>query len=170
MVDPLFFEFVVLVHSSAIGLGVGASTLAITGFVTALGNDGKIDVSERRMMGVIYLSLRIAMALILMASLILYWIDPLFFGWFSMPMWILIGVLYGNAFLMTKHWISSKVGPAIQAGTWYTLGFLITIFVFDLAQLSFNDFLVFYAVDLVGAILIVNGCLVYLKNKRSRKK
>lgn len=158
----------VLVHSSAIALGVGASTIAIAGFLTAIG-DGKFDKSERRIMGVVYLSLRIAMVLIVLCTIAIMVLMHDFFGEFTMPLWILTVVLYVNAFLMTKHWISSKLGPAIQAGTWYTLGFLITAYVFDLFLLTPMISTYFYGATLVLAIVIVNACIKYLAWKRGKK-
>lgn len=166
----VFFAFMVVAHSSAIGLGVGASTLAIAGFLTALGNDGKIDTSERRVMGAIYFSLRMAMAMIVLCSLIIWFIDPQFFGLFTVPMWIMVGVLFVNAFLMTKHWITPKLGPAIQAGTWYTLGFLITIYIFDFYPLTMSLFWSFYIADLVLAVIIVLLCMKYLTWRRSKRQ
>ena len=162
----LLFIALVMIHSSAIALGVGSSTLAITGFIVAL-LDGDFDASERRIMGVIYTSLRVAMGMIFVSSLLIMILQPGFFGWFTVPLWVMTAVLFVNAFLMTKHWIPKSLGPAIQAGTWYTLGFVITAYVFDLFELSMLGFAEFYAVDLIIAILIVNGCLRYLQAKRS---
>ena len=162
-----FLIGLILVHSSAIALGVGASTIAIAGFLTAIA-DNKFDDSERRIMGVVYFSLRVAMVLIVLFSLLVMWLEPGFFGWFTVPMWIMTAVLYINAVLMTKHWISGKLGPAIQAGTWYTLGFLITIYVFDLSVLTLTGFGIFFVIDLLLAILIVNGCMKYLAWKRRK--
>lgn len=157
----------VLVHSSAIALGVGASTIAIAGFLTAIA-DNTFDESERRIMGVVYFSLRVAMALIVLFSLLIMWLHPDFFGWFTVPLWIMTAVLFLNAFLMTKHWISTKLGPAIQAGTWYTLGFIITIYVFKLSVLTLMEFIYFFIIDLVLAIAIVNGCIQYLSWRRKK--
>lgn len=163
----LLFIALALVHSSAVALGVGASTIAIAGFLTAIA-DNEFDESERRIMGVVYLSLRIAMVLIVAMTLLMMWMRPEFFGWFTAPLWIMTAVLYLNAVLMTKHWISPKLGPAIQAGTWYTLGFIVTLYFFDLSVLTLTEFGVFFVVDLILAILIVNGCMRYLAWRRSR--
>jgi len=163
----LIFISLILLHSSAIALGVGSSTIAIAGFLTAIG-DGTFDPSERRIMGVVYLSLRIAMISIVIISALIWLMDANFFGTFTMPMWVMTAILFVNAYLMTKHWISPKIGPAIQAGTWYTLGFVITIYVFDLAPITPILFFVFYIIDLVLAIAIVNGCMKYLKWRRTR--
>jgi len=155
----------VIIHSSMIGLGIGASTIAITGFVVAL-MDGEFDASERNMMGVVYLSLRIAMVGIVLSSIAVWLLQRDFFGTVTMPMWVLIGVLFVNAFLMTKHWISVKLGPAIQAGTWYSLGFFITIFVFDLAPITLTNFLVAYVLVLIAAVIIVELFMRYFKRRR----
>ena len=156
----------VIIHSSMIGLGIGASTIAITGFMTAL-MDGTFDESERRIMGVVYLSLRIAMIAIVASSLAIMWIKPEFFGSFTTPMWIMIAVLFVNAFLMTKHWISVKLGPAFQAGTWYTLGFFITIYIFDLLPFTLASFGITYVIDLVVAVVIVELFMRYFKGRRA---
>lgn len=163
------FGLLVVLHSSAVALGLGSSTIAIAGFLTALG-DGKMDVSERRIMGVVYFSLRVAMVTILLFTLLIMWMKPGFFGSFTTPQLVLTAVLYLNAVLMTKHWISMKIGPAIQAGTWYTFGFLITMYIFDLLELTPAVAYGFLLGDIVVAILIVNGCLKYLAWRREREE
>jgi len=169
MLLELVFIALVLIHSSAAALGVGSSTIAIAGFLTAIA-DGEMDASERRMMGVVYLSLRIAMVLILLSTLLIIWMDPGFFGAFTWPQFVIIAILYGNAILMTKHWIPMKIGPAVQAGTWYTLGFLIPIYVFDLAPLTPALSYGFLIVDLILAVIIVNACLRYLAHTRTTQE
>lgn len=166
--EDILFKVLVVLHSNAIGLGVGASSLAIAGFLTAIG-DGKMDPSERKLMGVIYITLRIAMGLILVSAALIALMDFSFFGAFRTPMWILIGMLFLNAILMTKHWITPKLGPAIQAGTWYTLGFLITIYIFEYMELTLLNFAIFYGVMFTLAVLVVNGCMLYLKKRQSAK-
>jgi len=166
--DILFFALV-LIHSSAIALGVGSSTIAIGGFLTAIA-DGTFDEGERRIMGFVYVSLRIAMWMIVVFSLLIMWMRPEFFGDFTVPMWVMTAVLFVNAFLMTKHWITPKLGPAFQAGTWYTLGFLITAYVFKLFPLTTEVFLYFYLAMLVLAVVIVNGCMKYLAMRRAKKQ
>src|SRR5690606_27543192 len=98
--------------------------------------DGKVDESERRMLGVIYILLRISMVAILLTTLIVTTLRPDIFGTQELFIWILVGVLYANAFLMTKHWIPMKIGPALQAATWYTLGFIVTIRMFALYEID----------------------------------
>ena len=58
-----------VIQSFAISLGVGSSTLAIVNFFVAI-DDGKIDDTERKMMGVVYIILRIAMVMILFTTAI----------------------------------------------------------------------------------------------------
>ena len=162
----ILFAILVITHSGAITLGVGASTIAIAGFLTAI-VDGTFDPSERRIMGVVYISLRVAMITILLMSLGIFLMRPDFFGEFTLPMWVLVAVLYVNAFLMTKHLISMQVGPALQAGTWYTLGFLLTIYVFNLFPLaSWLSFSIFFA-DVALGVLTVHICMQYAKRHKS---
>jgi hypothetical protein len=149
-------SLVVILSASAISLGVGSSTLAISEFLVAF-NDGKIDESERRLLGVIYIILRIAMVAILLTTLFIAWQRPEIFGAQLTSMGILVAALYVNAFAMTKHWVPTKFGPAIQAATWYTLGFLTSIQMFSLFDMSVMNFLVLYAIDIIVAIVLVNA-------------
>lgn len=165
MID-IIFNTAVLFFNSSIALGVGTSTLAISSFLVAL-KDGQIDPSERRMLGVIYWVLRSAMLGIVVMSSAVYLLDPEFLVGLDIYLLILMVVLILNAIAMTKHWISGKYGPAIQAGTWYTMGFMATIHMFDLFTIDVSTFLWFYAGDILLAYAIVNGCLWYFKRKKS---
>jgi hypothetical protein len=156
----------VIVNASVISLGVGSSTLAITSFLTAL-KDGKIDESERRMLGVIYILLRISMVAILLTTLIITSLRPDIFGSQELFIWILVGVLYVNAFLMTKHWIPMKIGPALQAATWYTLGFVVTIRMFALYDIDVFAFILLYLADITVALVALNGWLWFFKKRSS---
>ena len=143
-----------ILNASAISLGVGSSTLAITSFLVAL-NDKKIDASERRMLGVIYILLRIAMIMILLTTLFIVWQRPTLFGNQTPFLFTLIVVLYINAFCMTKHWISMKIGPALQAATWYTLGFIVSIHMFALYIITTNSFIALYLIDMIIALAVL---------------
>ena len=143
-----------ILNASAINLGVGSSTLAITSFLVAL-NDKKIDASERRMLGVIYILLRIAMIMILLTTLFIVWQRPSLFGNQTQFLYTLIAILYINAFCMTKHWISMKIGPALQAATWYTLGFIVSIHMFALYTITISNFIVLYFIDTVIALAVL---------------
>ncbi len=161
----LIFSLAIVFHASAIALGVGSSTLAISNFLVAI-FDGKVDEGERRIMGVTYIILRVAMVSILLTTALIYWFNSNFFGEAGTYMWLLIVVLYGNAFLMAKHIMPSKIGPALQAATWYSLGFLVTIHVFDLMIINTTTFGILYAADIIVALVVVNGYLKYLQAKK----
>lgn len=164
MID-IIFNTAVLFLNSSIALGVGTSTLAISSFLVAL-QDGEIDPSERRMLGVIYCVLRIAMLGIIVMSSAVYMLDPKFLVGLDIYLLIIMTVLVLNAIAMTKHWISGKYGPAIQAGTWYTMGFMATIHMFELFAIDTTTFLLFYAGDVLLAYFIVNGFLAYFKRNK----
>ena len=159
--------FVIIYYNTAISLGVGGSSIVIASFLTAL-SDGKIETTERRLLGVIYITLRIAMASIALMLAYMTLVAPDLLPSLAY-IWIMVGVLYLNAILMTKHWISPKIGPALQAATWYTLGFVTVIDAFALYAVSLTFFLSLYVVDIVVALLAVNGIMAYLK-KRSHTK
>jgi len=163
--EQIIFNLAVILHASAISLGVGSSTLAISNFLVAI-FDGQVDESERRIMGVTYIMLRVAMVSILFITAFIYFLNADFFGAIGNFMWVLIAMLFLNAVLMTKHIMPSKVGPALQAATWYTLGFMITIHMFKLFSLSTTTFLVLYAADIIVALVIVNGYIKYLQTKK----
>lgn len=102
-------------------LGVGSSTFALTNFIVAL-RDGVIDEGERRLMHVVYVVLRIGMALIaigLIVPLFVYGIDIL------TPQYLmvltLLAVITLNAVLMTKKLMPMRYGPVIAGGSWYAL-------------------------------------------------
>jgi len=159
----IFLDVVIVTLMTVTSIGVGASTLVIASFFVAL-YDGQIDPSERRMLGVIYWLLRYAMVMIAVAMGLVTWFAPETF--YTLPyFWALVAVLFVNAFLMTKHWISPKLGPAIQAGTWYTVGFLHTIELFNMLEITPLIFLSLYAVDILFMLLVVNGYLTFVKKK-----
>lgn len=157
-------SLVIILYASALALGVGSSTLAATSFLVAI-SDGNIETSERRILGGIYTTLRIAMVLILATTLCIVWQVPGFFGDQTPFVFTLIVILYANAVSMTKHWTSVRFNPALQAATWYTLGFITTIHMFSLFNISLSDFLTLYAVDVAIGVLVVNFFL-----NRSEKK
>lgn len=165
--EEIVFSIVALWYTSAISLGVGASSLAIAGFLTAI-SDGSFDAGERRIMGVVYVSLRIAMAMIV-ATLLLFWlVYPDVLSTITKQVMLMV-LLCVNAFLMTKHYISPKIGPAFQAATWYTLGFVFTIDAFDLFEVTMPLFILLYIVDILLAIGIVNGFMKHYAKKRTAR-
>jgi len=156
-----------ILQSIAISLGVGTSTIAIVNFFVAIA-DGKIDETERKMMGIGYILLRIAMVLILVTTVSLLTLEMTQFGLtvfttYVIAQLILIGVLFINAYLMTRRIMPSTFGPAIQAGSWYTLGMIAALVPLGLTNFSLLQFgLIYFAILLLG-IILVNGMMAYLK-------
>jgi hypothetical protein len=156
--------FTTVLQGAAISLGMGASTLAIANFFVAI-SDGTIDPTERKMMGVVYVVLRIAMGLILGTFILLLALDylqgiPVLL---NLAQLTIIGVLFGNALLMTKRIMPSKFGPSIQAGSWYTLGIMTALVPLGLNSYTYLQFLIGYGLMIVIAVLLVNGIMKYQK-------
>lgn len=163
----LIYVLLHILQSMAISLGVGSSTLAIVNFFVAIA-DGKIDPEERRMMGVVYVVLRVAMVLILITTTGILTLEYLNGGAVALTAYIvaqftLIFVLFGNAVLMTARLMPSTVGPALQASSWYTFGIITAIAAINLANFSLLQFLFGYATIFIFAVSLVNGIMIYLK-------
>lgn len=159
-----------IIQTFAISLGVGSSTLAIVNFFVAIA-DGVIDATERRMMGVVYIILRVAMVAILLTTTLLlaseYLANGLVrFGGIEYAEILVLLVLYTNAVLMTKHLMPSTFGPALQAGNWYTLGTLAALQIIALDSFTFTHFLMAYVAWLALAVAIVNTVMAVLESKR----
>ncbi len=162
---------VAIFQSMAISLGVGGSTIAILNFFVAI-KDGKIEPSERALMGVVYIVLRIAMVIIIITvatrTIEGYGLaGASYLSAFVWSQWILIGVLYTNAILMTKRIMPSTFGPAIQASTWYTLGITASLVPLGLTNYSLFHFIFGYIVAFVFAVSLVNGTMSIMKAKRA---
>lgn len=160
---------VAILQSIAISLGVGCSTLAIVNYFVAFA-DGKIDQDERRMMGVVYVMLRIAMVFILLTTVLLALCELFVLGTdyitvVILSTWTLVFMLFFNALLMTKHIMPPTIGPALQASTWYTLGVLMALEQLYLLGFSYLEFFIGYLAAICLGISIVNGTMSYLKNK-----
>lgn len=165
------FVLTAIVQSMAVSLGVGGSTLAIINFFAAIA-DGKIDETERRMMGVVYVVLRIAMVAILITSLLLgafayAEVGAAVFTTYVGALWTLVAILYINALLMTLHIVPSTIGPALQASTWYSLGAVLALAAQDITNYTYWQFLLSYICAFVLAVAIVNGMMAYLKSKKN---
>lgn len=158
-----------LIKSMAISLGVGGSTMAILNFFHAL-RDGKIDETERNFMGVTYTVLRVAMVLI--ASTLLFLSIAYSAAYTPAASNLLIvqvaltALLFINALMMTFHYMPSTFGPAIQAGTWYALGFSIALASAGITAVSLGVYALSYVTFVVFLIALVNGVLAYLKEHR----
>lgn len=165
---------IAVLQSIGVSLGVGSSTIAISQFFIAI-NDGQIDKAERRMMEVAYIVLRVAMGLILVTTLahmtvVWYVLDmqglaiEQYWNTFTLSLWIIIAVLFTNAFAMTKHWMPSTLGPGIQGGSWYTLGILFAIASIGINSFTFMQFLLAYLGMMCLFIAVVNGIMAYQRS------
>lgn len=166
------FTLIAILQAFSISLGTGASTLAIINFFVAIA-DGGISPDERRMMGVVYILLRVAMVLILLTTITLlirqYGIGGLSsMSTFHLGQALAITVLFVNAVLMTKHMIPSNFGPAIQAGNWYTLGTLSALLPLGIVGFSLTQFILAYLAWLILAISIVNAIMALQMAKRNK--
>lgn len=160
-----------ILQTMAISLGVGSSTIAILNFFVAI-RDGKISPEERAMMGIVYIVLRVAMVAILLTTFVLALLNAQTYssGYFSdykIAIWTLIFTLFFNAFLMTKHLVPSSIGPAIQAGSWYTLGIITSLLPLNLDNFTYFHFVLGYLLVLTLAVSLVNGVMLYLKHKKN---
>lgn len=126
-----FWIVITLLHKFALGLAVASSTYAIIFYINGI-QDGVIDPSERRFMGIVYTVLRIALAVIVATQLILVssyipdgipmlLANPLF-----VMSWVLVGVIVLNAVLMQFHKMPMSLGPVLAGGSWYALFILST--------------------------------------------
>lgn len=165
-----FITLVTIIQTFSISLGTGASTLAIINFFVAIA-DGTIDETERKMMGIVYIVLRVAMVLILLTTMLL--IAPEYssvglagLSAFSVGQIVVLLVLYTNALLMTAHLIPTTFGPAIQAGSWYTLGTLVALQILGMTGFTLLDFFMAYVTWVILAVSIVNGTMAWMKAKR----
>ncbi|HMO78082.1 MAG TPA: hypothetical protein PKD95_02705 [Candidatus Paceibacterota bacterium] len=159
-----------IVQSMGISLGVGCSTMAILHFFSAIA-DGIIDETERNFMGLTYIVLRVAMGIILVSSIALATMGYLavgesYFTSYVIAQALLVAILFINAILMTKHFMPSTFGPAIQASTWYTLGFMMAVTGQLVLHINFFIFVLAYLTLILFAISLVNSVMAYLKAKR----
>jgi hypothetical protein len=166
----ILFILTAIVQSIAIALGVGSSTIAIVNFFVAIA-DGNIEPTERKMMGVTYVVLRIAMVLILLTTTALtfsgyYQFTTNSVAPYGIAFFILIMVLYANAILMTKRIMPSTLGPSLQASTWYTLGVLSSLLPLGLVAFTLLHFLMAYVVVILFATALVNGLMAHFSARR----
>ena len=165
---------VAIIQSFSISLGVGSSTLAILNFFGAIA-DGTIDPTERRMMGIVYIVLRVAMVLILVTTLFMIVAEQAGnesgeLSAFAFGQITALVILFLNAILMTLHWMPSTFGPSIQAGSWYTLGTLAALLPLGLTNFTYVEFLLGYLAWIVLAVAIVNGVMALMKSKNDERE
>lgn len=156
-----------ILQAMSISLGVGASTLAILNFFYAI-KDGKIEPAERGLMGVNYTVLRVAMVLILLTTLSIFVIQGQI-STYNYAQLTLVLVLFLNAGLMTARIMPSKFGPAIQASSWYSLGFILALVPHALTNFSFYNFGLYY-LGFVAVVTIVINCVMSTLKKKSEQK
>ena len=78
---------------------------------------------------------------------------------------ILVAILFINSFLMTLHVMPSTFGPAIQASTWYALGFMMALTTQFAINVNFFVFIFAYSTLILFAISLINAVMAYLKEK-----
>jgi hypothetical protein len=166
----IFITLIAILQSLSISLGVGSSTLAIINFFVAIA-DGKIDPTERRMMGVVYIALRVAMVAILLTTLGLIAFEYFYVGAktltaFDIAQLFALCALFINATLMTLRIMPSTFGPALQAGSWYTLGALMALKLQGITDCTFLQFFMAFVTWLVLAVGIVNGVMSLMKQRK----
>lgn len=162
-----------ILFNIALSLGVGSSTLAIINFFVAIA-DGTINSDERRMMGVVYVVLRVSMVLLLLISLLLMSLNVqqsglITYSSMMIATWILLFVLYLNAVLMTIRVMPSAFGPSIQAGTWYTFGIITTLSSLGII-FSVTQFVLVYLSFVLFVTVLVNATMQYLTHSRKQAK
>ena len=166
----IIFVLSSILLSFAISLGVGSSTIAIVNFFTAIA-DGTIEPTERRMMGVTYIILRVAMvaiALMLITQYMLGYVGvatPYFGTTHAVAMGIVTAVLYLNAVLMTYRIMPSTFGPAIQASSWYTLGTLAALIPVGVIAFPLSIFILAYTTAIILFISLINGVMGWLRHR-----
>lgn len=166
--ETLFVSSSILL-AVAISLGVGASTIAIANFFVAIA-DGTIEATERRMMGVTYVVLRVAMVAIAVMLLLQYMLGylsvptPYYGTTHAIAMGAVTVVLYINAVLMTYRIMPSTFGPALQASSWYTLGILAALIPLGVMQFSLLVFAIAYISAFVLFVAGINGIMGWLRH------
>jgi hypothetical protein len=122
----------------------------------------------------VYIILRVAMVALFITLSILtayntYHLGAAAFTPLLFAQWTVLAMLYGNAILMTLRIMPSTFGPAIQAGSWYTLGTMAAILPLGLTDFTFLQFVLGYIVMLVMATGLVNGLMAVLKSAREKR-
>lgn len=167
----IIFVVASIILSFSISLGVGSSTIAVVNFFAAIG-DGTIDPTERRMMGITYIVLRVAMVAIAIALVTQYMLGylgyatPYYASTHAIAMGSVTAVLYLNALAMTYRLMPSTFGPAIQASSWYTLGTLAALLTLGVTSFSITVFALGYVTTFVLFLSIINGVMGWLRHRQ----
>ena len=123
-------------------------------------------------MGITYIVLRVAMVFILLttaglAAIGLSQVGTEYTNNFILAQFLLTTVLFINATLMTAKVMPSTLGPAIQAASWYALGFTLALLPHGLTNFNFPIFLACYVVFICAVTYLVRHVMGYLARKRS---
>lgn len=164
---------IAITQSLSISIGIGAATLAVVNFFLTT-SDGVIDTVERRMMKAVYVVIQVAMVLLVIATGTLTAVQyssfgPAYFIPFVIMLWVLIAVLFVNAFLLFMKVMPASIGPALQAATWYSLGLMLTLLSLGLYSFTLKQFIAGYIGVIVLAIVVVNG-LMMLQEQRAKRR
>lgn len=165
----LLFFISALVQDFGISLGVGCSTLAVLNYIVAT-KDGEVDQSERQLLRIVYIMLRVAMGVVLFALFVRGVLFVTAYGTdymhpFVLFLWTVVVMLYLNAILMTKHVIPRSVGPALQAGSWYMLGILSFFSATGVIDFTYTQLVAIYLSIIIIMMILINGVLAYFKTK-----
>lgn len=165
----ILYLVLAFLQSLGVSFGIGSSTLAVASYIVAA-KDGNVDESERRLMRIVYTMLRVAMVTILVTmvgqAVMLYVANGTYTVHpFVMTAWTVVLVLFLNAILMTLHHMPRFLGPALQAGSWYTLGILYFLSTVGLVNYSYTQFFTLYLSVVVIAVIAINGSLAFFKTR-----
>ncbi len=154
-----------IVQAISISLGVGSATIAILNFFQAI-KDGMIDPAERSFLGITYIVLRVAMIMILLTTISLamfgyYQTGSDYITSYVIAQISLILILFVNATLMTLHIVPKALGPAIQASSWYSLGFILALAQQGLGGFTFTTFTLLYVGLIIVATFIIGAIMQY---------
>lgn len=154
-----------LVRTWAVGLCLGASTLAMTNYFYVVSR-GHTEPAENRMMHIVYTVLRVGMVAAMLTEVttfaynyhvhnFIYWTDnPEFFMRLT-----IFGVIVVNAVAMQYRLISMWLGPVFAGGSWYAYFFfsvwIETESTYGTLLLGYLGWLLFVAVLLVGLRLVL---------------
>lgn len=165
MLTFLISALLSVVHKVALGLGLGATTLALASFVNG---EDTIESPRQHFANRISFVLRIALALAIAVQIIfLSTVPPADLGRiFVEPVfvvgWVMIAVIIGSAFLSSLRapaWLS----PVLMGGSWYAL-FLLQAWP-AVIPLRTVEILAVY----VGFLLVFGGLLMALRSRLAPK-
>jgi len=113
------------IYQLGLTLGIGSSTFALIFYIQFL-SDGEMDPTERRVLKTVFFVLRLGMAFIISGLLFFFVLEQASGRSLLNDVGFLIqatimGVIVGNAVLMTLHYMPMWLGPVLAGGSWYAL-------------------------------------------------